>query len=99
MFKEFHVKTTGRVQLIDITDKVRDCLNEAGIENGILTVFTPHTTAAITINENADPDVKRDIISEINKVIPFDDNYKHLEGNSAAHNKKAVCLVLVRALL
>ncbi|ACL68837.1 secondary thiamine-phosphate synthase enzyme YjbQ [Halothermothrix orenii] len=90
MFKEFHVKTTGRVQLIDITDKVRDCLNEAGIENGILTVFTPHTTAAITINENADPDVKRDIISEINKVIPFDDNYKHLEGNSAAHIKSSL---------
>jgi secondary thiamine-phosphate synthase enzyme len=57
---------------------------------GLCQIFIPHTTAAVTINENADPSVKRDILKELNKVIPFDDNYHHSEGNSAAHIKSSL---------
>lgn len=65
-------------------------VKESGISDGIITIFIPHSTAAVTINENADPDVVRDIIMEINKVIPFLDSYKHFEGNSAAHIKSSL---------
>jgi secondary thiamine-phosphate synthase enzyme len=62
----------------------------SGVEQGLCVVFVPHTTAGVTINENADPAVCRDIVAELNKVIPFDDNYAHSEGNSAAHLKSSL---------
>ena len=65
-------------------------MNESGITDGVCIVFVPHTTAAVTINENADPDVIRDIIKELDKVIPLNDNYSHMEGNSAAHIKSTL---------
>jgi len=90
MIKELRVKTSSRVELIDITHLVEKAVSEAKIKSGLCTVYVPHTTAAVTINENADPSVRRDITSELNKVIPFDDNYSHLEGNAAAHIKSSI---------
>jgi len=88
--KQFTVKTTSRFQMIDITGMVRSALRESGVQSGICCVFVPHTTAAVTINENADADVQRDIIAELDKVIPLNDNYRHVEGNSAAHVKSSL---------
>lgn len=87
---EISVKTSSHTQFIDITSKVSEVFQKAGIKDGICTVFTPHTTAGITINENADPDVPRDIIKEMGKVIPLNDGYDHIEGNSAAHIKSSL---------
>ena len=84
------IKTTSQTTLINITNQIQDLVNKNDWSDGLLTVFIPHTTAAITINENADPDVTRDMIHEINKVIPMDDNYHHFEGNSAAHIKSSL---------
>jgi len=84
------VKTHSRTQLVDITDKVQKAIREAGVRDGLCMVFVPHTTAAVTINENADPTVKEDILKVLNKVIPWDDGYRHLEGNSAAHIKSSL---------
>jgi secondary thiamine-phosphate synthase enzyme len=88
--KKITVKTGSRFEMIDITNQVRKILNERNIKSGICHVITPHTTAAITINENADPNVPRDIIMELDKVIPLNDNYRHIEGNSAAHIKSSL---------
>lgn len=81
------VKTSARTQMIDITTQVRQAVRESGINNGLVHVYSMHTTGAITINENADPSVEIDILNTINKVIPWDDHFKHMEGNSAAHIK------------
>lgn len=78
------------VEMIDVTAQVRDAVRKSGIRSGLALVFTPHTTAAVTINENADPDVVADLCMEINKIVPFDDHYRHAEGNSAAHLKSSL---------
>ncbi len=88
--KQFSIRTNARSEMIDITARVADALKESGLKEGLCCVFVPHTTAAITINENADPDVPRDILSELNKVVPLDDDYRHSEGNSAAHIKSSL---------
>ncbi len=88
--KQLAVKTNSRFEMIDITNHVRSVLRESNVKSGICYVFVPHTTAAVTINENADPDVPRDIIMELDKVIPLHDNYRHMEGNSAAHIKSSL---------
>jgi secondary thiamine-phosphate synthase enzyme len=90
MIKELSIRTSSQVELIDITGIVEEVIRESRAKSGLLTVFVPHTTAGITINENADPSVRKDIIKELNKVIPFDDNYRHTEGNSAAHIKASL---------
>jgi len=79
-----------RVEMIDITGEVSRAIAASGIASGLALLQVPHTTAAVTINENADPDVARDIVMELNKVIPFDDRYRHGEGNSAAHIKSSL---------
>ena len=84
------VKTRSRTELVDITGDVQAAIGEAGVRDGFCMVFVPHTTAAVTINENADPTVKDDMLKVINKVIPWDDGYRHLEGNSAAHIKSTL---------
>ncbi len=84
------VPTAQRTQMIDISHEISRVVQKEGWQNGLLTVFVPHTTAAVTINENADPDVQRDMLYEINKVIPFDDGFHHFEGNSAAHIKSSL---------
>lgn len=85
--KELLVKTNSKIEMIDITRQVQDIVQQSKVTHGICIVFVPHTTAAITINENADPAVLKDIITELNKIIPLQDNYRHMEGNSAAHIK------------
>ncbi len=76
--------------MIDITSSVQEVVRESGVEDGICYVYVPHTTAGVTINENADPSVTRDMLMELNKKIPFEDGYAHMEGNSAAHIKASL---------
>jgi len=84
------VKTNTREELIDITSDVKQVVAESGVTDGVVTLFVTHTTAAVTINENADPSVKRDIIYKLNKEIPQNDNYHHGEENSDAHVKSSL---------
>ena len=88
--QEFRVRTRARTELVDITSEVCSAIGEEGVESGVCLVYCPHTTAGITIQENADPDVVADLLQELNKVVPFDDGYRHTEGNSAAHIKSSV---------
>ncbi|MGZ3592650.1 MAG: secondary thiamine-phosphate synthase enzyme YjbQ [Syntrophales bacterium] len=88
--KQFAVRTNTRAEMIDITDRIRILVKDSRIKSGVCHVFVPHTTAAVTINENADPDVPRDILTELEKIIPFNDHYRHVEGNSAAHIKASI---------
>lgn len=76
--------------MINLDRQVQQAVSESDVKSGHCTIFVPHTTAAVTINENADPDVRRDIVAELNKVIPFQDEYHHAEGNSAAHIKSSL---------
>ncbi|MBW2245885.1 MAG: YjbQ family protein [Deltaproteobacteria bacterium] len=84
------VKSKTRTELIDITSKIQDMVMSAGIDQGLCMLYVPHTTAAITINESADPSVKDDILMIINKIIPWEAGYRHLEGNSPAHIKSTI---------
>lgn len=88
--RQFSVRTQARNQMIDITGQIRSILRESGVENGVCFVFIPHTTAAVTINENADPDVPRDILAQLDRTIPLRGDYLHGEGNSAAHIKASL---------
>jgi len=90
MFEEISVKTSQKVEFIDMTSELSKLVKDSGIKNGQLQIHIPHTTAGVTINENADPNVKKDIINEINKIVPFNDNYSHMEGNSSAHIKSSL---------
>jgi len=90
MLNIFSVPTHNRTEMVDITSDVQKVVQESKQQEGLCCVFIPHTTAGITINENADPSVQKDILYELNKVIPFDDNYSHLEGNSAGHIKSSL---------
>jgi secondary thiamine-phosphate synthase enzyme len=90
MVRQLRVKTNARTELVDITQGVQHLISESGVRSGVCYVYVPHTTAAVTINENSDPNVGRDLLKELNKVIPFDDNYGHSEGNSAAHIKSSL---------
>ena len=84
------VKTTTKTELIDITADVEKIVRKADVRDGLCMVYVPHTTAAVTINESADPTVKSDILKVINDIIPWDAGYRHLEGNSAAHIKSSL---------
>ena len=88
--KEISVETHSRVEMIDITAAVQKAVREEKIEKGICLVYTSHTTAAMTINENADPDVPRDILAALDRAVPLSANYRHAEGNSAAHVKSSL---------
>ena len=88
--KEISVQTHSRFEMIDITAAVQKAAREEKIESGIVLVYTPHTTAAVTINENADPDVPRDILAALDRAVPLSANYRHTEGNSAAHVKSSL---------
>ena len=84
------VKTNSRAEFIDITSNISEIVQKRGIKEGVCYVYVPHTTAAITINENADPSVPKDIQNELNKIVPWDDHYTHMEGNAAAHIKSTI---------
>ena len=82
------VRTEQQTEFLPIKDRVQRAVSETGISNGVCHLFVPHTTAAVTINENADQMVIHDVLQVVNKIIPFEDsNYRHMEGNSAAHVK------------
>jgi len=84
------VSSHSRTEMIDITTQVAECVRKSGVKEGLCTVWVPHTTAAVTVNEGADPSVRRDVLNTLNELIPFEAGYRHTEGNSAAHIKSSV---------
>lgn len=81
------VKTGAQTELVDITSQVQRAVFDAGIENGFCLLYVPHTTAAVTINESADPSVREDVLMVLNQIVPWKARYRHMEGNSPAHVK------------
>lgn len=81
------VSTRAREQMVDLTPEIQAIVRTSGVLDGVVTIFCPHTTAAVTINENADPDVQRDTLTFLAKLIPSDAEFEHLEGNSDSHIK------------
>ncbi len=90
MQTSFGVRTDARTQLIDITAKVQDVVTQMGLSDGVVVIYVPHTTAAVTINESADPDVARDIVAKLDEMVPRSGNYLHAEGNSDGHVKSSL---------
>jgi secondary thiamine-phosphate synthase enzyme len=84
------VKTRSQTELIDITLEIEELVRNSGVDNGFCMLYVPHTTAAVTINESADPSVKADILMILNSIIPWNAAYRHLEGNSPAHIKSSI---------
>ena len=84
------VKTKAKTELIDITSEIQNLVRSSSIKEGFCMLYVPHTTAAVTINESADPSVKSDILMILNKIIPWEAEYRHLEGNSPAHIKSTI---------
>jgi len=90
VIKKFSLSTHSRSELIDISSQVEDIVKEARVEEGTCRVFVPHTTAGILINEGADPSVRRDILNQLDKIIPWSGDYQHREGTSPAHIKASL---------
>ncbi len=90
MRKTIFVKTNKRIEMVDITSSVQEQIENAGLVDGTCMVFIPHTTAGVTINEGADPDVCIDIIRKLNELVPPDEGYRHREGNSDSHIKTSL---------
>jgi secondary thiamine-phosphate synthase enzyme len=88
--RELKVVTRKRNEMIDITSDVQEVVNKENIKNGIVTIYVPHTTAGVTINEGADPSVQRDIVETLKQMIPESGDYHHMEGNSDAHIKASI---------
>lgn len=88
--KQFSIKTRSRTHFYEITSEVQEAVSEAGLDQGTVTVFIPHTTAGVTINEHADPDVVADMEVVLDRVIPWEGGYRHMEGNTAAHVKASM---------
>jgi len=99
MSAAFTVSTNERTRFVDITSQVQSAVNDAGLHDGAVIVFVPHTTAGITINENADPTVQRDILNHLDKAVPQSGDYRHAEGNSPAHIKASMMGSSVTALV
>lgn len=97
---EYSIKTSSQDEMINITHLVRQEVQKSGIRDGAAIVFVPHTTAGVTINENADPDVVHDLLSILRRAFPESGSYRHVEGNSHAHAKALVtgssCTVIVQ---
>ena len=90
MLKELRVQTQAHNEMRNIDSLVQGVVSESGVQEGLCVVWVPHTTAGVTINENADPDVVRDIVYEMNKIVPAQDHYHHMEGNSDGHIKSSL---------
>ena len=88
--KVLEVRSRRKIEFIDVTSQIKRIVRESGVKNGICYIYIPHTTAGVTINENADPSVVEDIIDTLNRLVPQDWRYKHLEGNSPAHIKSTL---------
>jgi secondary thiamine-phosphate synthase enzyme len=86
MLKKINIKTSSHTEFLDITEKVRRIVRE-NLDEGLCVIYVPHTTAGVFINENADPDVIYDVKTQLEKLVPWINNYRHLEGNAAAHIK------------
>ena len=84
------ISTRSRAELVDITAQVQDVVKKSEVSEGICVVYVPHTTAGITINEGADPDVRRDILEQLERLVPRDGSYRHVEGNADAHIKASL---------
>jgi secondary thiamine-phosphate synthase enzyme len=95
----FSIRTSAHTQFLDITQKVQSAVASLGIISGSITVFIPHTTAGITINENADPDVTADMAEALERAVPWQAGYRHCEGNAAAHVKASMMGSSVRVLI
>lgn len=87
---ELSLRTNRHTEFLNIDARIQDTITDSGVLSGICQIFIPHTTAGITINENADPDVTKDMEKILHKVVPWEDNYDHAEGNSAAHVKASM---------
>lgn len=90
MIETLNVATHSQTEMLDLTSEVQQIVSKHGVSEGICHLYVPHTTAGLTINENADPSVRRDMLMELNKIVPFHDKYTHAEGNSAAHIKASL---------
>jgi secondary thiamine-phosphate synthase enzyme len=90
MIAQLEISTKSRAELVDITAEVQRTVREHGVQSGICYVFVPHTTAGVIVNENWDPTVRADILMELDKIVPWNDNYRHAEGNTAAHIKASL---------
>lgn len=90
MLKTIPIQTKSREEFLDITGQIRELLRKNSWKNGILYLHNPHTTAALTINEAADPSVVQDMIATLRRLVPENNNYRHLEGNSDAHVKASL---------
>jgi len=90
MIQAISIKSSKQIEFIDITHRVQEVVVKTGVKEGVCVIFVPHTTAGVTINENADPSVIQDIIMGLNKIVPFKDPYLHREGNSPAHIKSSL---------
>lgn len=90
MLYEYRIQTRQREELIDITHQVKEAVTASKVKNGLAVVYTPHTTTAVSVNENADPDVKRDMVHFLNQKIPKNWGFHHMEGNSDSHIKSSL---------
>lgn len=99
MIKTLNIKSRSKTEFIDITDEIHEVIKESGVKSGVCCIYVPHTTAGVTINEGADPSVKRDILTTLNRLIPFEGDYQHMEGNSAAHIKSTLVGVSATVLI
>lgn len=90
MSQNLEIRTNRRTELVDVTDKVQDVIEKSKTKEGICIIYCPHTTAAVTINENVDPNVKTDITQKLNELIPENAGYHHVEGNSDSHIKASL---------
>ena len=88
--REIKITSNKRNEMIDVTDKVQKIVEEEKLQNGIVIIYVPHTTAGVTINEGADPDVQKDTIETLEKLVPENNSYHHMEGNSDAHIKASL---------
>ena len=88
--EKISISTGRRKEFIEITSKIEDVVRKSGIENGICFIYVPHTTCGLTINENADPSVRKDIMNKLEEIVPENGRYSHLEGNADAHIKSSI---------
>ena len=88
--QQLSIKTHAQTEMVDITGQVQEAITAAGFRDGLCLLYVPHTTAGITINENADPSVRRDVLMVLNQMVPWKADYKHMEGNSPAHVKSSL---------
>jgi secondary thiamine-phosphate synthase enzyme len=97
--RSFAIRTQRHTQFLDITGEVQSAASDLGIKDGVISVFVPHTTAGITINENADPDVTSDIAKALDAAVPWQSGYRHSEGNAAAHVKASMMGSVVQVIV